>query len=141
MPILHQICNNLYSFKALQIQNKFLLLVIHRCLFYFKFSDLINESTRHDELGVGSISNRDRADPKQLKWEMNRDDFGDEDRHAKISRKKCNPAQGKKKTLNQTRASMKQGATAKKHNKSFKKRASDGNTKNKPGKSTKIINF
>lgn len=35
---------------------------------------MINESSRYDEMGVGSISNRDNADPKQLKWEMKRND-------------------------------------------------------------------
>lgn len=34
---------------------------------------MINESSRYDEMGVGSISNKDNADPKQLKWEMTRD--------------------------------------------------------------------
>ena len=27
-------------------------------------------------MGVGSISNKDNANPKQLKWEMKRGDFG-----------------------------------------------------------------
>lgn len=40
-----------------------------------EFTDLVNDSARYDELGVGSISNKDRADPKQLKWEMNRNDL------------------------------------------------------------------
>lgn len=40
-----------------------------------EFSDLLNKSSQYDELGVGSISNRDNADPKQLKWEMARDEY------------------------------------------------------------------
>lgn len=40
-----------------------------------EFTDLVNDSARYDELGVGSISNKDKADPKQLKWEMNRNDL------------------------------------------------------------------
>lgn len=40
-----------------------------------EFTDLINESARYDDMGVGSISNKDRADPKQLKWEMDRNDL------------------------------------------------------------------
>ena len=35
---------------------------------------MINESSRYDEMGVGSISNKDNAGPKQLKWEMKRND-------------------------------------------------------------------
>jgi len=35
---------------------------------------MINESSRYDEMSVGSISNKDNADPKQLKWEMKRND-------------------------------------------------------------------
>ena len=42
-------------------------------LIFFKFTDLINESSKYDELGVGGISNKDNSDPKQLKWEMKRD--------------------------------------------------------------------
>lgn len=41
---------------------------------FIKFTDLINESSRYDEMGVGSISNKDNANPKQLKWEMKRND-------------------------------------------------------------------
>ena len=40
-----------------------------------EFSDLLNKSSQYDELGVGGISNRDNADPKQLKWEMARDEY------------------------------------------------------------------
>lgn len=36
---------------------------------------MINESAKYDEMGVGSLSNKDKADPKQLKWEMQRDEF------------------------------------------------------------------
>lgn len=39
-----------------------------------EFTDMINESSRYDEMGVGSISNKDNAGPKQLKWEMKRND-------------------------------------------------------------------
>jgi hypothetical protein len=35
---------------------------------------LINEAAKYDEMGVGSISNKDKADPMQLKWEIDRDD-------------------------------------------------------------------
>ena len=34
------------------------------------FTDIINESAKYDDMGVGNVSNKDRADPKQLKWEM-----------------------------------------------------------------------
>jgi len=41
---------------------------------------LINESSKNDELGVSSISNKDKSNAKQLKWEMNRfSSGGDED--------------------------------------------------------------
>jgi hypothetical protein len=35
---------------------------------------MINDSSKYDEMGVGSISNKDNANPKQLKWEMQRDE-------------------------------------------------------------------
>ncbi len=40
--------------------------------YYLKFSDLINESSKNDDMGIGSISNKDKSNAKQLKWEMNR---------------------------------------------------------------------
>lgn len=43
--------------------------------FFIKFSDIINDSSKYDELGVGGISNADNANPKQLRWELDRDDF------------------------------------------------------------------
>ena len=39
-----------------------------------EFTDIINESSKYDELGVGGISNKDRANPKQLQWEMKGND-------------------------------------------------------------------
>ena len=36
----------------------------------------MNESSKYDDMGVGSISNKDKSNPKQLKWEMNRLDSG-----------------------------------------------------------------
>lgn len=42
------------------------------------FTDLINESTKMDDEGVGAISNKDKSNAKQLKWEMNR--FNDDSR-------------------------------------------------------------
>ena len=38
-----------------------------------KFSDLLNESATYDKLGVGTISNKENANAKQLRWEMDRE--------------------------------------------------------------------
>lgn len=37
---------------------------------------MINDSSKYDELGVGGLSNADNATPKQLRWELDQDDFG-----------------------------------------------------------------
>ncbi len=39
-----------------------------------EFTDILNESSKYDELGVGSVSNKDKSTPKQLQWEMKRND-------------------------------------------------------------------
>jgi len=48
------------------------------------FTDIIEEATKMDNEGVGSISNKDKASAKQLKWEMNR--FNDDGKFKKNSK-------------------------------------------------------
>ena len=71
-----------------------------------KFSHLINESNKYDEMGVGSISNKDNANPKQLKWEMQRDE-----------------------RLNGKNWKNKKGTKFSKHSKNFKSKSNNKNGK------------
>ncbi|CAF0778724.1 unnamed protein product [Brachionus calyciflorus] len=79
------------------------------------FTDMINESAEYDKMGVGSISNKDRADPKQLKWEMGRDDFG---QNWKKAKKFGNKSKGKKEKIGK----IKNGANKNSKNMNFKKK-------------------
>jgi len=63
---------------------------------------MINESSRYDEMNVGSISNKDNADPKQLKWEMKRNDveYKKNERFKKLDKfSKEKPLENKKKAM------------------------------------------
>jgi hypothetical protein len=39
-----------------------------------EFSHIIDDSSKYDALGVGAVSNKDKASAKQLQWEMKNND-------------------------------------------------------------------
>jgi len=64
-----------------------------------EFSDILNESGKINSMGLGSVSNKDNADPKQLKWEINRNrDF------SKRNSKKSNKSFSKAKAANDSKS-------------------------------------
>lgn len=81
-----------------------------------EFSHMINESNKYEEMGVGSISNKDNANPKQLKWELQRDgDFtGKNWKKQKTNSKFKNKVNGKSKPTKSKNFSQKKGKISKK---------------------------
>lgn len=75
---------------------------------------MINESVKYDEKGVGSISNRDNADVKQLQWEMKRD----RDMNGGFKKRKNNKIHFKKKNNGKV---TKNGSTGGKNKNNFSK--------------------
>lgn len=69
---------------------------------------MINESSKYDELGVGGISNYDNANPKQLKWELDQDDFGKRGGGGRSKRGKKQQIGGKLKKKSEKNYSKKQ---------------------------------
>lgn len=72
------------------------------------FTDLINESSKYDELGVGSISNKDKANPKQLQWEMKRNqEFKKRSKGARGGGKKSSKSFEKKSKIGKIKSNKK----------------------------------
>jgi hypothetical protein len=60
---------------------------------------MIQEGAEYDRQGVGSISNKDKADVKQLKWEMDRHSDYNNGKGSKSNYKKSNKSFSKQKHL------------------------------------------
>ena len=87
---------------------------------------MINETQKYEDKGVGFISNKDNADYKQLKWELNR--FNDskpnkfKNKKFNKSSKKSEKKTPKKSNTKAVKSLKKQGGAKSKKNFRFNKK-------------------